>query len=143
MGVFVDYKRVDFFQLNVEPPLPARQTILAATAHNLLINSITVINTGEESIRFNLKSLRTYPVSHTDPIETFYTKNLEINSYRSLEVDTEKTKSTVDVVAFLGLNIVLEFDTDISDSLICYSNNVKQNFDCHVAYTVLKELPAA
>ena len=121
---FVDYQTSPFANLANTP-----QTILSATSNVLVVNNIIVCNRTGQSIRFNLQKLR----AQDTPVEIFHLNELEIKPYK-----------TIDAIEELGLNIFLTFQETpaISDSLICFSNGIKQQFDCEVNYTALKELPS-
>lgn len=121
---FVDYQTIPFANLANTP-----QTILSATSNVLVVNNIIVCNRTGQSLRFNLKKLR----SQDTPVEIFHLNELEIKPYK-----------TIDAIEELGLNIFLQYQESpaISDSLICFSNGSTQKFDCEVNYTALKELPS-
>ena len=121
---FVDYLTIPFANLENTP-----QTILSATSNVLVVNNIIICNRTGQSIRFNLKKLR----SQDTPVEIFHLNEVEIKPYK-----------TIDAIKELGLNIFLTFQQTpaISDSLICFSNGSTQKFDCEVNYTALKELPS-
>ena len=121
---FVDYQTNLFANLANTP-----QTILSATSNVLVVNNIIVCNRTGQSLRFNLKKLRTQDT----PVEIFHLNELEITPYK-----------TIDAIEELGLNIFLTFQETpaISDSLVCFSNGKSQQFDCEVNYTALKELPS-
>ena len=121
---FVDYQTNLFANLANTP-----QTILSTTSNVLVVNNIIVCNRTGQSLRFNLKKLRTQDT----PVEIFHLNELEITPYK-----------TIDAIEELGLNIFLTFQEtpSISDSLVCFSNGKSQQFDCEVNYTALKELPS-
>lgn len=129
MGIFVDYPSNPFANL-ANTPTEILTTGLLTDPHVLVINSITVCNTGAQAIRFNLQKVRTQSV----PVTIFYINQFEIEAYQ-----------TVDVVAALGLQIFLEYKVspDITDKLVCFSNSLIQKFDCEIAYTRLNETPLA
>lgn len=122
---FIDYINVPFANLAKTPT-----TILSATSSVLVVGSIVVCNRTGQTMRFNLKKLRSQEV----PVEIFHLNELEIKPYK-----------TIDAIKELGVNIFLRYQKTpaISDSLICFSNGSGQNFDCEVNYTSLKELPSS
>lgn len=121
---FVDYLTIPFSNLANN-----KQVILSATSNVLVVNNIIVCNRTGQSIRFNLKKLR----SQDTLVEIFHLNELEIKPYK-----------TIDAIEELGFNIFLTFQQTpaISDSLVCFSNGLNQKFDCEVNYSSLKELPA-
>lgn len=121
--IFVDYLSAPFANLN-----NAQQTILSATSNVLVVNSIIVCNRTGQSVRFNLKKVRT----QNAPVEIFYLNEVEIKPYQ-----------TIDAIEEIGFNIFLQYQQEpaISDSLVCFSNGLKQVFDCEVFYSKLNEAP--
>lgn len=120
---FVDYETSPFANLANTP-----QTILSATTNVLVVNSIIVCNRTGQSIRFNLKKVRTQNTT----VEIFLLNEVEIKPYQ-----------TIDAIEELGFNIFLHYQQEpaISDSLVCFSNGLKQVFDCEVFYSKLNEAP--
>ena len=121
--IFVNYLSTPFTNL-----VNVKQTILSATSNVLVVNSIIICNRTGQNIRFNLKKVR----NQNTPVEIFYLNELEIKPYK-----------TIDAIEELGLNIFLQYQETpaISDSLICFSNGIKQQFDCEVFYSKLNETP--
>lgn len=121
--IFVDYLSAPFANLAND-----KHTILSATSNVLVVNSIIVCNRNGQSIRFNLKKVRT----QNAPVEIFYLNEVEIKPYQ-----------TIDAIEQLGFNIFLQYQQNpaISDSLVCFSNGLKQVFDCEVFYSKLNEAP--
>lgn len=122
---FIDYLSVLFAGINKTPT-----TLITTDSHTLVINSLIVCNRGSTPIRFYLKKVRT----GGNPTEIFYINEFEIKAY-----------DTVDIVKEKGLNIFLRYSQTptISDSLVCYSNGLSQQFDCELNYAQLKELPSS
>lgn len=125
MGHFVDYLANPFADLSETPT-----TVLVTDAHPIQVLGFIVCNRGSEAINFTLKYLK----DQTSPVETVLIPEFEI-----------KPRTTVDVAAYFGLNITLEYkaapDPSIVSSLICFTNGYTQKFDCTVSYEVLKDLP--
>ena len=121
--IFVDYLSTPFTNL-----VNVKQTILSATSNVLVVNSIIICNRTGQNIRFNLKKVR----NQNTPVEIFYLNEVEIKPYQ-----------TIDAIEQLGFNIFLQYQQDpvISDSLVCFSNGLKQVFDCEVFYSKLNETP--
>jgi hypothetical protein len=125
MGVFVNWLSSPFSAIT-----DTETTILTAPTHTLLVGAVTVCNTGEKDILFNLKKTRTTP-SQT----TYISYNLPIKSYKTIK--TPEEKNTLEIVSFLGVKILLE----VGDSLVCFTNGYTQFCDCEIMYISLNELP--
>lgn len=123
MGVFVTPLSNVFAEITNAPT-----TILTASSNVLLVNSISICNLGTETIRFNLQKIRT----QANPVTLFRVNQFVI-----------APSATVDIVAEIGLQIMLEYSItpSISDSLVCFSNGYTQIFSCEITYTQLNELP--
>ena len=123
--MFVEYLSAPFAGLN-----DTKQTILSADLHVLVVNSIIVCNRTGQNIRFNLQKAR---MQGEQPVTTFLLNELEVKPY-----------STVDAIKEIGFNVFLTFQQNPSviDNLVCYSNGLKQIFDCEVFYSQLNETPS-
>lgn len=121
--IFVDYLSTPFANLAND-----KQTILSATSNTLVVNSLIVCNRTGQPMRLNLKKVR----GGSPTTENFYLNEVEIKPY-----------GTIDAIKILGFNIFLVFQQDpvINDSLVCFSNGLKQVFDCEIFYTKLNEAP--
>lgn len=121
--IFIDYLSTPFANLANN-----KHTILSANSNVLVVNSIIVCNRTGQSLRFNLKKIRTQNTN----VEIFYLNEVEIKPYQ-----------TIDAIEKLGFNIFLQYQQEpaINDSLACFSNGLKQVFDCEVFYSKLNEAP--
>lgn len=85
----------------------------------LLVKNIIVYNKGTQNIKFNLRRerIKNYPIT------LFLINEFLIRPYE-----------TIDLIEKFGLQIVFEYNTSpsISDSLVCFSNDYTQIFDCEV-----------
>ena len=122
--MFVEYLSRPFAGLK-----DTKQTILSANEHVLVVNSIIICNRTGQNIRFNLQKAR----MQNTAVTTFLLNELEIKPY-----------STVDAIKEIGFNVFLTFQQNPSviDNLVCYSNGLKQIFDCEVFYSQLNETPS-
>ena len=127
MGVFVKYEPLPYADLS-STPTTLLSTGLSTYPHTLIVNGISVTNTTNQSIRFNLKKNRI----QTSPISIFRVKELEVKAYQ-----------TLDVAEYLGLQLVLKYNLSpsITEELQCFSNSPAQKFDCEITFTVLNETP--
>ena len=113
---------------NVFPNLDGNKTtILESDSALLSVNSITICNKSDNTIRVNL--LKNIVVG-TKNSEAFLVNNLEVEA---------RNKSTVNLVSLFGLEIFLPAIQDgeqINTSrLVCFSNGTTQKFDVVVDYT--------
>ena len=126
MGVFIKDTSNIFSGLNKTiTTLVATDSILIP--HNIVIDNIIVFNLKMDSIRLNLQKFRT----STSNTTMNYTKYLEVKGYQ-----------TVDLIGLLnlsGLKLYYQLNPNIVDSLVCFSDNVTQTFDCEVNYSILNE----
>lgn len=132
---FVSLLNALYTNLNTTP-----QVILEATNNTLSVTAINITNTGYTDIRINLEQERT-STSALTTISAFLVKDFLIPSAKNV---TPGNYNSIELVARLGLNIALIYDSDIQERLICYSNGTRQkiqNFDCVINYTALNELP--
>lgn len=130
MSVFIDYSNVPFSTLSNQPT-----TLIATTTNSLWVNSIIVCNKGKQSIRFNLKLLKTQSTLQ----ESFIINELSIDPFQSINALDFLVKDS----SFKGgmLNLEYSITPSVSDSLICFSNGATQIFDCTVNFTRLNDLP--
>jgi hypothetical protein len=127
MGVFVNYEPLPFANIS-NTPVTLLATDSVNIPHTIIVNGISVTNTTNQTIRFNLKKNR----QQTSPISIFRVNEFEIKPYQ-----------TIDVVVFLELQLVLKYSAtpSITENLVCYSNSPSQKFDCEITFTVLNETP--
>lgn len=127
MGVFVAYEPLPYANL-ANTPTTILSTGIGTYPHTIIVNGICVTNTTNQSIRFNLKKNRV----QASPVNIFKIKEFEVKAYQ-----------TIDVVDYLGLQLVLKYSVDpsITENLTCFSTSVAQTFDCEVTFTVLNETP--
>lgn len=125
MGTFIDYLSNPFQNIANTPAI-----ILTAATHTLLVNGLIVCNRGERPIRFFLQKAR----MESPPTGSIFLINqFLIDPYQ-----------TVDVVAKIGLQIVLQYSATpnlLIDSLICFTGGKTQKIDCDISYTMLNDLP--
>jgi len=133
MSIFIDYPNKVFSNLSKDST-----TLIETNSNSLWINSIIVCNKGNQTIRFNLKLVKTQDT----PVESFLINELAIAPFKSINALEFLEK---DSTSFKGGVLHLEYSTtpSISDSLVCFSNGSTQIFDCTVNFTRLNELPIA
>lgn len=120
MGIFVDYPNNPFPSLAQIPT-----TILETTVSPIQVNSLIVCNRGSQTIRFNLKLIKTQAA----PASVFLINNFEIQPYSTIDIMKENSLDAI----FLEYSTMP--DPEISDSLVCFSNGYTQIFDCTVFFT--------
>lgn len=128
MGAFINYEPLPFANLSNQ------QTTLVGTdsvnyPHTLIINGISLVNLGNQSIRFNLKKNRV----QTSPVSIFKVKEFEVKAYQ-----------TVDVIAYFDMQLILKYSNInpiVTENLVCFSNSPSQLFDCEITFSVLNETP--
>ena len=127
MGVFVNYEPLPFANI-ANTPVTLLATDSVNYPHTIIVNGISVTNTTNQTIRFNLKKNR----QQTTPISIFRVNEFEIKPYQ-----------TIDVVAFLELQLVLKYRATpaITENITCFSNSPIQKFDCEITFSVLNETP--
>lgn len=133
MSIFIDYPNKVFSNLSKDST-----TLIETNSNSLWINSIIVCNKGNQTIRFNLKLVKTQDT----PAESFLINELPIAPFKSINALEFLEK---DSTSFKGGVLHLEYSAtpSISDSLVCFSNGATQIFDCTVNFTRLNELPIA
>ncbi len=127
MGIFVRYEPLPFANL-ADTPTTLLSTGLLTHPHTLIVNGISLLNTTNQSIRFNLKKNR----MQDTPVSIFRVKEFEIKPYQ-----------TIDIVEYLKLQLVLKYavNPSVTEELQCFSNSPSQKFDCEITFTVLNETP--
>ena len=106
MSIFIDYPNKVFSNLSKDSTM-----LIEASSNSLWINSIIVCNKGNQTIRFNLKLLKTQDT----PAESFLINELAIAPFKSINALEFLEK---DSTSFKGGVLHLEYSTtpSISDS---------------------------
>lgn len=127
MGVFVNYEPLPFADL-ANTPTTLLSTDSINYPHTIIIDSLTVTNLINQTIRFNLKKNR----EQTNPISIYRIKEFEIKPYQ-----------TIDILNYLGLQLMLYYSVtpSITENIVCFSNSPAQKFDCEITFSVLNETP--
>jgi hypothetical protein len=128
MGVFIDQIPVIFSNISNTP------TVLVDTAvigHPVQVESLSVCNTGTETIRLNVKRTR-------GATSVFVIKEFEIKPFQTVEIiDNPNISSNVRYMLLQYLSTPFV----VSEVLTLFTNGSIQICDCTISYAVIKELP--
>lgn len=126
MGHFVSYNPNNFADLN-----SVKTTLLETDAtlnpHDLIVNGLSVTNKTTSIIRFSLQEI----------IDEFPTSTTILR----LNQEEIPPRGTIDFIETKGLSIVLKYllAPTLKTSLVGFTNDVQQLYDCAVTYTSLND----
>jgi hypothetical protein len=103
--------------------------ILSSSTATISISSMTICNTGNIDLRFNMKRVFT----RTTPISEIY----------KIKNHLLKVGETFDPLKFydicLTLPVIYSDEGITTSSLVIYASGINQKFDCGIDYFILKE----
>jgi hypothetical protein len=139
MSIYVDYNGNPVHAVSNTPVTILDTSVIQTVVQ---INGITVCNTTNAVIRFNLQKVRT----QESPITINILNQVEIAAYQTMNITNVASvppAGQAGTPVLTDLCLFLQYSTtpSMSEQLVAFTNGYTQIFDCDVTYTQLNQTP--